>query len=515
MPTSAWFARASAVAGAPRVRRLATTPAQWLQAAQALREGGARLLALWGTDLGAHGSEVTAAYAAAPGVLLLGLTQPAGQRDFAGIDALFPAAARMQRALRDLSGLEADEWDRRPWLRHAAWPAGPPLVGAAPAPAPGIAEARATVDDYPFVRVEGEGVHEIAVGPVHAGIIEPGHFRFSVVGEKVLRLELRLGYVHKGIEQRFRSLPLLQGHRLAARVSGDSAAAYSWAYCQALEGMAQAPISARAAHLRALALECERLANHLGDLGALGNDAGFAFGLAQFSRLKENLLRALEQVFGQRYLLDFIVPGGTRGEVPAAGCSVLERCVRDTVQQAALLRRIYEDHAGVRDRFTGTGTVRPELAARLGLTGLAGRASGQHFDLRVDAPCYPYTELGVVAAGGSGGDVAARVAIRFDELVESCRLIQSILAQLPTGAHSTAVPIPAAGSFGVGLVEGWRGPVLVALLAGQDGAIQRCHPHDPSWQNWPVLEHAVIGNIVPDFPLINKSFNLSYSGHDL
>jgi Ni,Fe-hydrogenase III large subunit len=179
------------------------------------------------------------------------------------------------------------------------------------------------------------------------------------------------------------------------------------------------------------------------------------------------------------------------------------------------LRTIYDEHEGVRDRFTGAGAVTPELAARLGLTGLAGRASAQAFDLRVDLPCAPYGELMPTMVSRGEGDVAARVAVRFDELQESCRLIQTILEALPGGPHLASVPVPPDRAVGVGLIEGWRGPVLVALEAGPSGTIRRCHPHDPSWQNWPVIEHAIIGNIVPDFPLINKSFNLSYSGHDL
>jgi Ni,Fe-hydrogenase III large subunit len=189
--------------------------------------------------------------------------------------------------------------------------------------------------------------------------------------------------------------------------------------------------------------------------------------------------------------------------------------VRELALEARTLREIYEEHAGVRDRFVGTGTVTPELAARLGLVGLAGRASGQAFDLRVDAPCEPYASLAVRKCVLTEGDVLARVTVRFDELFESLRLVQSIVHGLPAGEHAAALPVPTDGSAGIGMIEGWRGPVVVALQAGRDGAIRRCHPHDPSWNNWPLLEHAVIGNIVPDFPLINKSFNLSYSGQDL
>jgi Ni,Fe-hydrogenase III large subunit len=310
-------------------------------------------------------------------------------------------------------------------------------------------------------------------------------------------------------------MPILEGHRLAARVSGDSAVAFAWAYCQALEGMSGENIPPRAAWLRALCLELERIANHTGDLGALGNDSGLAFGLAQFSRLKEHLLRATQEALGARYLMSAVVPGGTRLNLTTEGAQRLTTCVRMLAADALTLRSVYDEHEGVRDRFTGAGTVAPELAAQLGLTGLAGRASGQAFDLRIDLPCEPYAELAPEKIGRSAGDVAARAAVRFDELQESCRLVQRILEALPPGPHIAPVRAPADGTVGVGLIEGWRGPVLIALEAGPAGGIRRCHPHDPSWQNWPVLEHAIIGNIVPDFPLINKSFNLSYSGHDL
>jgi len=279
--------------------------------------------------------------------------------------------------------------------------------------------------------------------------------------------------------------------------------------------MAAAHLPPRAIWLRALALELERLANHLGDLGAIGNDAGFAFGLAQFSRLKEQLLRASERALGQRYLMDFVVPGGTRADVSSAGALTLFEATESIAAEVDALRTIYDEHAGLRDRFVGAGVVTPALAARLGLTGLAGRASGQAFDLRCDLPCDPYGNLAPTKAVRAEGDVAARVAVRFDEVAESTRLMQRILSQLPAGLHQAAISIPDEGASGGGMIEGWRGPVFLALEAGAGGVIRRCHPHDPSWHNWPVIEHAIIDNIVPDFPLINKSFNLSYSGHDL
>src|SRR5439155_17396883 len=273
-------------------------------------------------------------------------------------------------------------------------------------------------EPYAFVKVEGDGVHEIPVGPVHAGIIEPGHFRFQVVGEKVLRLEERLGYVHKGIEKRFESLRIGEAHRLAGRVSADSTVAYAWAYAQAVEAIADAAVPPRAAWLRALALERERIANHLGDLGYLGNDGGCAFGLAQFSRLKEDVLRTNLATFGHRLLMDVIVPGGVASDAePEPMAGMRDECVR-LEREIRTLRDIYDEHAGLQDRFRTCGMVTPALATKLGLIGMAARASGQARDLRCDLPVAPYDTLAVRKAMQTSGDVAARVAVRFDEVIE-------------------------------------------------------------------------------------------------
>jgi Ni,Fe-hydrogenase III large subunit/Ni,Fe-hydrogenase III component G len=511
VPLTAWFARSERQKGAPGLRALTVTREEWRALMEDLRAAAGRLVALWASRDERLDTVRAAALADSWG-LIVSLPLESPDTPYPGLESLFPAATRMQRAVKDLSGVRSTDPDTRPWLRHAAWPeAYRPLIDSTAPPG----QTAAATDDYEFVRVAGEGVHEIAVGPVHAGTIEPGHFRFSVVGEKLLRLEERLGYVHKGIEQRFMQLPILEAHRLAARVSGDSSVAYSWAYAQALEGMADVVVPPRGVWLRALCLELERLANHLGDLGALANDAGFAFGLTQFSRLKEMLLRATHAALGARYLMDAIVPGGTSCELAAVGAERLGACVRALATEVVLLRTIYDEHDGLRDRFAGAGAVTPELAAQLGLTGLAGRASGQAFDLRIDLPCEPYTVLAPAKCGRGDGDVAARVAVRFDEVAESCRLVEGILIRMPSGPCRAPVNLPPSGAVGAGLIEGWRGPVFVALEAGAAGTIRRCHPHDPSWLNWPALEHAVIGNIVPDFPLINKSFNLSYSGHDV
>jgi len=501
----------------PQAERLPGPLPAWHASAEDLRAVAerahaqkARLVALWASDERTRFS-LHAAFGLRAGLLWLTVPLEREHPRYRGIADLFPAASRMQRAAYDLVGVHAQGGaDHRKWLRHGAWPAGVfPLRkdfagSAAFEPAP---------DHYPFIRVEGEGVHEVPVGPVHAGTIEPGHFRFSIVGETILKLEERLGYTHKGVEKRFEQLSVEEGARLAGRISGDSTVAYAWAYAMALESAAATEPPPRALALRALALELERIANHLGDLGYLGNDVALSFGFFQFWRLKETLLRAHRAAFGHRYLMDFIVPGGVAREPSQLdGLGKVLTYIKDETER---LRAIYDEHAGAQDRFIMTGVVSTELAAHLGLTGVAGRASGQSYDLRCDHPVPPYDRLGVQAAGHIRGDVSARLSVRFEELAESLRLIGSLLAEIPAGALRAPLPALQPGRRGCGWIEGWRGDVFIALEAGENGTLQRVHPHDPSWQNWPVLERAVLGNIVPDFPLINKSFNLSYSGHDL
>ncbi len=518
----------SALAAPVPVWHALVSAPQWLTAADLVREQGGRLLALWAGS--AIKTEAIHAYAAGARAIFvtyvtidglfwleLPLVPADGVCSYPDLTFAFPAAARMQRAAADLSGVVATgAQDQRPWLNHGAWATDHyPLLQDPrnlPLPEPGA------LIDYPFVPVSGDGVHEIPVGPVHAGIIEPGHFRFSIVGEKVLRLEQRLGYTHKGIEQRMTQLEPLQAHRLAGRVSGDSTVAYAWAYCMALEAATHTTVPTRAAWLRALMLERERIAAHLGDLGALGNDAAFAFALAQFSRLREDWVRGSKAAFGHRSMMDCVVPGGVLQDLDLAqvvpmlaSCDALESDVRR-------LRGIFDSHAGLQDRFLTTGRVMPALASQLGLTGLAGRASSQSWDVRCDHPFVPYDRLAVNMATHHNGDVAARVAVRFDEVLESLRLIRRIVTEMPQGPVASALKFDAQSARGAGWVEGWRGEIFVALeLSGADEGhcIGRCHLHDPSWHNWPVLEHAILGNIVPDFPLINKSFNLSYSGQDL
>ena len=507
--------RFEAMNGALPVWRGMVTAWTWGTAAERIKIAGGRLLSLWGEDrrLWAGHFVMSAVFQLQEGFVWLYLPLSTGLNGYPDLSGLFPEAVRMQRAVADLLGLTATgAVDARRWLRHAAWPSDYfPLRNERSGLE--VFDSRAT-EDYDFTQVAGDGVHEIAVGPVHAGIIEPGHFRFSVVGEKVLRLEERLGYTHKGVEKLFeRTLPA-QGARIAGRISGDSTVAYAWAYSMALESALNVTIPPSAQWMRILMLEHERIANHLGDLGALGNDAGFAFGLTQFSLLRERWQRVNKQVFGHRFMMDRIVPGGTI--VPWSTASretLLDQCAQ--VEREVLeLQKIYDGHAGLQDRFTNAGRVSVSLAMKLGLAGLAGRASGLANDLRADLPGSGYDDFDVRVASSQDGDVAARVQVRFAEIIESLRLIRQACERLGEGVATPVAPLPDVAGAGMGCVEGWRGPVFVALELSES-RIRRCHCHDPSWHNWPVLEHAIIGNIVPDFPLINKSFNLSYSGHDL
>jgi len=310
-------------------------------------------------------------------------------------------------------------------------------------------------------------------------------------------------------------MTLEEGAKLAGRVSGDSTVAYAWAWAMAVEGATGTEPTSRSLALRGILLELERIANHLGDLGYLGNDVALSFGFFQFWRLKEDLLRLNAELFGHRYLMDLVVPGGVARDLPRGAADRLLARLESIEREVATLKSIYDEHAGAQDRFIMTGQVLPELAEKMGLTGFAGRASGVNHDLRADYPIPPWQQAPVRVASHIRGDVAARISVRFDEVSESMRLVRALVDQLPPGEVRVPVAACPGGRRGVGWVEGWRGEVLIALETAEANRIHRAHPHDPSWQNWPLLERAVMGNIVPDFPLINKSFNLSYSGQDV
>jgi Ni,Fe-hydrogenase III large subunit/Ni,Fe-hydrogenase III component G len=501
--------------GAAAVWRGSVNAAELPALARAIQDEGGQLIALWGSDDRQRGCgfAIHVTLLSTAGLVWASSRLSADAPAYPDLAHVFPQAGRMQRATADLLGIAAtDAQDERKWLRHGAWPDN---VHPLRKDVDGAKQYDRTTDAYPFVRVEGDGVHEIPVGPIHAGTIEPGHFRFSIIGERVLKLEERLGYTHKGIEKRFEGMDLVQGAKLAGRVSGDTHSAFSFAYCMAVESATATTVPDRAIWLRALFLEIERVANHLGDLGYLGNDVALTFGFMQFWRIKEEWLRLSQRLFGHRYLYDRIIPGGVAADLTGDGRVELRDASVRIDKEVRELKRIYDEHAGLQDRFANTGIVGLDLAVQLGLTGLAGRASGQAWDARAQFPHAPYDVLGVNVAGHRRGDVLARAEVRFAEVFESTRLIREILRHLPAGKLRTGLAPAADGAEGLGWVEGWRGEVIVAVRIGADQKLDRVHPHDCSWQNWPLLEVGVLGNIVPDFPLINKSFNLSYSGQDL
>jgi Ni,Fe-hydrogenase III large subunit len=475
----------------------------WGEATRRLAAGEARLVGLW-----ADGADVRMALSARRPELEF--------FRYASVDGAFPSvgaahapAIRLERAIADLSGLKArGAHDARPWLDHGRWPLSHPLGS-------GAAAGGGEPERYPFLGAEGVGLHQIPVGPVHAGIIEPGHFRFHASGETIVRLEERLGYVHKGVEWLMAGADLARGAELAGRVSGDSTVAYQIAFARAVEAASGVAAPPRAAWLRALMAEIERVANHLGDIGAICNDASFSLMHAHTGALRELALRAADHAFGHRLMMDRIAPGGVLVDLDRDRRTALRELtatVRDTFPR---LVELYDNTASLQDRTVGAGTLNPELAQRFGCGGVIGRASGSDFDARRSHPYSPYDELRFETPVWREGDVNARVWVRIREVEESLRLIGQILDRLPVGpVRSECEPAGRAGE-GWALVEGFRGDVFVHVRLGDDGRIARCCLRDPSWFQWPLLEAAIEGNIVADFPLCNKSFNCSYSGHDL
>jgi Ni,Fe-hydrogenase III large subunit len=474
----------------------------WNFAANELAQGRWSLLGLWGEPSTVHMAIMDKQAAE---IAVVSLDCP--DHSYPSISQHHPPALRLERAIHDLFGLVAEGTpDPRPWLDHNRWGARFPLgdrIDALPNAAP-----------YRFLLAEGDGLHQIAVGPVHAGIIEPGNFRFTASGETVVRLEERLGYTHKGIEGLMMGASLERGVQLAGRVSGDSTVAYAFAFSRAAEAALKIVVPERAIWLRALFAELERLANHLGDIGAICNDASFTLMHALCSVLREDVLRASNTAFGHRLMRDIIVPGGVTHDLSNESREIIQATLDIIRLRFPGLVELYDNTASLQDRTVDTGVLKPVLAKQYAPGGYIGRASGRSFDARKTLSYPPYDRLRFEVPVLNEGDVNARVWIRVREVEQSLSMIDQILDRVPEGPLRAKADQLREPREGMAIVEGFRGDVLVWLRL-RDGRVERCHLRDPSWFQWPLLEAVIENNIVADFPLCNKSFNCSYSGHDL
>jgi Ni,Fe-hydrogenase III large subunit/NADH:ubiquinone oxidoreductase subunit C len=494
---------------------LAVDAEDWGSLAREAARAGLRWCAVWAED---RGDELlVSAVFEKQGGYLVARTQvdmktavlPSHTPHYIGAD-------RPERHLQDMFGLVfTDHPDARRWTRHMAWGDGEfPLRKDFPAAGQPQAVTPPN-NEYRFLQAQGPGVYEIPVGPVHAGIIEPGHFRFQAVGEMVLNLEEHLGYVHKGIEKIAEGRDPAGLARLAGRVSGDTTVAHAWAACMAMERAAGIEPPPRAVMLRALFAECERISNHFWDIAMVCNDVAYAFPFYQFSRVREQWLRLHRDSFGHRLLMDRIIPGGVAVDLPADAVSRLRALCEAARRELDEMMPILDDNASLQDRLVTTGILTPELAMCYGSVGFVGKASGLDFDVRRDAPYAPYDRMTVDVPSYTDGDVDARVKVRVAEIRVSSRLIEQLLERLPAGEIVAPWRAPAADAEGLGRVEGWRGEIIAYVRFAADNRIARYFPRDPSWTTWPALEKLTRGNIVPDFPVCNKSVNGSYSGHDL
>ena len=478
---------------------------------------GVRCQFLGAADTRASGDDFTLAYVFAPPRLSPALTVlvsvPTATASFASLATRSFAASRFEREIHDLFGLVPQGHpDLRRLALHQYWPEGYHPLRRDAVPRTDFVDAG---EAFPFRRVEGEGIFEITVGPVHAGIIEPGHFRFSVEGETIVNLETRLGFVHKGTEKLFEGLPLDRATALAERISGDTSLGHALAFCQAIETLAGCLVPPGARRLRMVLLELERIYNHVGDVGMIINDTGFSFGHAHCFRIREELLRLNERLTGHRLLRGAVVPGGVAGPIATASVTDAAAIVEKLVIEFVEIARLCLDNTTVLERLQGTGRLSPATATEMQVVGLVGRASGIDADVRRDAPFAGYDEAEVHVPVYETGDVWARTMVRLDEVREAARLIRATAEPRDDGLTRAPLPPLASGAYAFGLVEAWRGPVWHWAVADGPASLARLKIVDPSFRNWPALEYAVLKNIVPDFPLCNKSFNLSYSANDL
>ncbi len=430
----------------------------------------------------------------------------ANRAELPSLAALSFSASRFERELADLFGIKLIGHPFvRPLVRHQHWPETwhPMRLNAGPPP-----QMRPDAPPFPFVEVAGAGVYEIPVGPVHAGLIEPGHFRFSVVGETILKMKARLWFLHRGIEKLFEGRTLVSAVPLAERISGDTAVAHSLAYCLAVEDALQIEIPVEAQVLRAILVELERVTNHVADLGALCNDVGFGIAHARALVLREHLLRLANEITGHRLLRGAILPGAvTLRRLPT------ETDLAEIAVEVHDLISLATSNTVVMDRFRGTAVLRREDAEAIGVLGVIARASGISTDARVN---HPFVDLGAgfEPVVREGGDVLARFMVRAGEITASLRLISELTGRTRS-LKVSAGEVPRRGGSGLGITEGWRGAIVHRVEIDSSGYLTRCKIVDPSFLSWPALSVALADTIVPDFPLANKSFNLSYAGNDL
>ncbi|MFI5384741.1 MAG: NADH-quinone oxidoreductase subunit C [Fimbriimonadales bacterium] len=433
-----------------------------------------------------------------------------GQLEYPSLTRHVPAAHWAERRIGDFFGIQAAGHPR--WksliLHDDVWP----LDQAPLASKPGRPR-----EPYAFLTVEGEGIHEIPVGPIHAGIIEPGHFRFSCAGEVIAYLTIRLGYQHRGIEKRLAEVPWQRARFLAESAASDTAVGNALAHATALEQLIGIEAPPRSQHLRTIGLELERVANHIGDLGALCGDIGFSAGASLFAPLRGAVLGLAELVTGSRLQRYYVLPGGVSRDLPDGSRRKLGKALIQVRGRLAELVPLMLDNPAVLERMEGTGHLAASFCRDFGVVGPAARASGSSYDVRHVFPHGLFPPRAPVVATRVGGDALCRAQVRADEAFASLDLLAELVDDLPDG--SIALPCVkerlAPDSVGIGIVEAWRGELIHWVTTRSDGSIARYAIKDPSFSNWTGLGVAVRGNLVPDFPLCNKSFNLSYSGNDL
>ncbi len=480
------------------------------------RNWKARLVTVFADDVrageGAFHLYYVLALDAAHGFLILRVPVSPEAPEFTSLTNAIPAVNWQEREIQDLFGLKLiGHPNPRRCALHDDWPEVYPLrkdfnLKTVLPPFQG--------KRHKFREVEGEGVFQVPVGPVHAGIIEPGHFLFSVAGEPVLYLQVRLFYTHKGTEKLFENIPMTHGVRLAESISGDSSFAHATSFCHAVERAADVEAPARARVLRSVCLELERLYNHIADIGAICTDVAFVTANMHAMRLREQILRVNEHLTGNRLLRGMACLGGVRYDWRAEQLQALRELVTGLKPEFDSLVHLVEDSSSTLDRLEHAGILKPAVARDLGVVGIAGRASGFDHDLRRDFPHAAYDEVNVKVPVFQVGDVRHRLRVRVDEVRESLWLIEQFTAKLPVGPVRAEVGELPADRVALGYVEGWRGEIFHWIRTAPGNRLARCKVKDPSLQNWPALSEAILGNIVPDFPVVNKSFNLSYSGSD-